>query len=918
MSHCGRLSRDYPLAGVVDTSTALANLESYELMDGSRCGVLAFEVTSLPFHDQVVRVDEKQAEHRDLFHRLVIQLHRFTTATTAAELLFFSEKTENQAFRSRVRMFLIIRSIGRDHGEVEFLLGQQGQICRSLLGELRCGYQVLTQPSQDMAGLLDRLAGHDLYSVVKKEHLVGSMTPVTSYYYLTDLLPRTAAPMDGIFSLLAASDDVALSLQLLPTTLDDDEKFSIQKAANLLDRIAQGFPDDYYGEIRDGLAERPALVYRYYHDYADSVFRYNICVVARKDAALPILAQLESLLSGSAGSGEPTALALFSTPASVVDYRDSFLTVPWNLAHDLSRQQEQSDFWQRDDAPRSIRRLPFLVSAEEASTFFRLPIAVNRPIAGVLTEKPLADPVLIHEGIADPQNIRFGQQRGTPNPVPLGIPLEAMAKHMFISGMPGSGKSTFAQSVLFQLHERQIPFLVIEPAKSEYRALVHLIPELQVFTPGTPQLVPFSLNPFVPPRKVPLHSYRSSLLTAFGAAFDMEGPLRALFTETIQLCYQEHGWRDTSTVDDRVVLFGMHEFVTAFKSRLERAQYSAEVRNNIQTAGILRLMDLINQDFVLFDTTQSVPIEDLLRRPTILELDAIGNAEQKSLVTALLLVKIFAYLRANVPVEHYGRLNHVLLLEEAHVLLGARSRPRDSGQANPLDTAAELVNRVLAEMRATGLGMIIADQSPGKVSMDTLRNTATKVVFKTAEKGDRTALAESMNLGELDEAKLATLKPGEAYVFFERLDTAQAIQTPNFRAERGLQGRISDEDLLERGTYWSDGSRDNRPYPECRLIPDCPQQCSYQLRAEARYLADLAYSRFFMGRNATGAVFVDAAKNLGRLFEGAAQQGLDPTQRQLVFRCAKVHLLRKLHLETNLPLSLSQREELLENPRFVN
>ena len=112
----------------------------------------------------------------------------------------------------------------------------------------------------------------------------------------------------------------------------------------------------------------------------------------------------------------------------------------------------------------------------------------------------------------------------------IGLSLKDLAKHMLIVGTPGSGKTTFSVGLLDRLwKEHHIPFLVIEPAKNEYRALVQSIPDLQVFTPGKNFISPFVFNPFCPPKNVRLETYKSTLKTAFAAGVSMSTPLDKIF-----------------------------------------------------------------------------------------------------------------------------------------------------------------------------------------------------------------------------------------------------------------------------------------------------------------------------------------------------------------------------------------------------
>lgn len=70
---------------------------------------------------------------------------------------------------------------------------------------------------------------------------------------------------------------------------------------------------------------------------------------------------------------------------------------------------------------------------------------------------------------------------------------EHLNKHIFISGVTGSGKTTTSQKILL---ESKMPFLVIEPAKTEYRKLYNFYSEeeIMIYTLGSEDL-PFRLNP---------------------------------------------------------------------------------------------------------------------------------------------------------------------------------------------------------------------------------------------------------------------------------------------------------------------------------------------------------------------------------------------------------------------------------------
>lgn len=209
---------------------------------------------------------------------------------------------------------------------------------------------------------------------------------------------------------------------------------------------------------------------------------------------------------------------------------------------------------------------------------------------------------------------------------------------MLIVGTPGSGKTTFSVGMLDRLWKQGVPFLVIEPAKNEYRALVQSIPDLQVFTPGKTSISPFAFNPFVLPDNVRLESWKSTLKTAFAAGVSMTTPLDKIFEDTIKNCYADFGWLDTYTSADNGEVFNIVDFIQSFQKTFDNIGYTGEV-GNIGKAGVVRLKGLTN----LFDNYHSIPIADLLKKPTVIELAAIENSDEKALIIALLLLSILSY-----------------------------------------------------------------------------------------------------------------------------------------------------------------------------------------------------------------------------------------------------------------------------------
>lgn len=542
--------------------------------------------------------------------------------------------------------------------------------------------------------------------------------------------------------------------------------------------------------------------------------------------------------------------------------------------------------------------MPYVISAKEAGGIFRLPLGNGRISAGLPINDSESASKTYADNLINAGDIEIGILKNSEKNT-IGISLKDLAKHMLVVGTPGSGKTTFSVSLLDRLwKEHNIPFLVIEPAKNEYRALIQSIPEIQIFTPGKNFISPFVFNPFVPPENVRLETYKSTLKTAFAAAVSMTTPLDKIFEEAINNCYSDFRWLDNYTTADKGQIFNITDFIKCFKNTFDEIGYTGDAKN-IGRAGVVRLKSLEN----LFDNYFSIPIQDLLQKPTIIELAAIENSDQKALIISLLLLSILAYVNANYVGD--GGLKNVILLEEAHVLLDASSNV-GQGDANPSAIAQNLVKRMLAEIRSYGVGIIIADQSPRKVSTDVVALTDMKMVFRLVEATDKQIIADSMNMGDGQEQRLSRLKPGEAFLFFNKLDSPEEVVTPDYRLENNIDITLSDKDIGKLTTYWNDKKKNLRPYPECAEVFCCKECCIYERRILAKEIARRIFVKNFKSDmsdfNAIKKVFAQITKL-------TKYELNDEEFSPELLACVKVQLWRKIVYGTK----ISVNEKIIHN-----
>ncbi len=809
----------------------------------------------------------------------------------ALDLTWVTEPVINQPYKARINLYISVRAINQNSTLAENVVNEIMTLISSALDTDK--YEYKKESLLSYHSLLKNINRDNVQAITKEERLEDLQNQYFPICYAFDTFPTDYQDLSRIVSILIANPDCAVSFQLIPTYYTQDELVEINKSNQALSTLSRGVSDQQVGNMSITAADKVSDLYKYYFDNKSrSLFTYNILIFGRgtslTSVSTRVLGQLNSTYKTT-----PNLKFVEIPKSTALDSIETLYSQPWVLNDFIVSQGRNMSIWNSGMISNALYRLPYIITADEAANFFRLPIGSDKVNAGLNVNETGKSSKSYSQNLINAGDIEFGKLKSSSRNDSIGLTLKDLAKHMLVVGTPGSGKTTFSVGLLDRLwKEHHIPFLVIEPAKNEYRALVQSIPELQVFTPGKNFISPFVFNPFIPPKNVKLETYKSTLKTAFAAGVSMSSPLDKIFEDTINNCYSDFRWLDTYTVDDKGQRFNITDFIKCFQETFDEIGYTGDARN-IGRAGIVRLKSLVN----LFDNYFSIPIEDMLTKPTIIELAAIENSDQKALIIALLLLSILAYVNANYVGE--GGLRNFILLEEAHVLLDTSSGGGE-GAANPAAIAQGLVKRMLAEIRSYGVGLAIADQSPRKVGIDIVALTDIKVAFRLVEGQDKQILADSTSMSDIQKSRLAKLKPGEAFLFFNRLDEPEEIITPNYRMENKISISLSDKSIKELSTYWKDKQDKLRPYPECQLCPYCKESCDYNRRVLAKEVARRIFNKHIKAgaKDIEKVVFV-----FSKIISLIVSELNDETFDRPLLSCVKVHLWRKIKYETNIRIA---------------
>jgi hypothetical protein len=437
-----------------------------------------------------------------------------------------------------------------------------------------------------------------------------------------------------------------------------------------------------------------------------------------------------------------------------------------------------------------LGRLPWLFSADEVHCIFRLPIADRSGTWGL----PSA------AGATDAR--RSVQQRDADAEIRIGalhLSKKQLTQHLLICGVPGSGKTNTSLYLLETLwREHGIPWMVLEPAKTEYRGLqsvASLRDDLLIFSLGDERVAPFRFNPFELPEGVNLDSHLGSLLDLFSVSMSMWGPLPNVVEQLIIEAYKRKGF--TILGDNRSLLPPTFAEVASLISEIvPRLGYKKETTDEITAAIAVRLNKFCRgATGRMLNTVRSIPFEQLMQRPVILEMSQLTNSDDRAFIMGLILNRCYQYWTARRH-EATGELKHLLLVEEAHNLLANASESSNQEQANPKGKAVRNFANMLAEVRGFGQGIAIAEQNPEGLVPDVMVNTNLKLAHRVVEAKNRESLGRSMLLTPQQEKGLASLGTGQMLYYIGGSAEPSMTTAPNFKdADNGFNPRLTDREI---------------------------------------------------------------------------------------------------------------------------
>ncbi len=391
------------------------------------------------------------------------------------------------------------------------------------------------------------------------------------------------------------------------------------------------------------------------------------------------------------------------------------------------------------------------------------------------------------------------------------LDLNTLTKHTLISGVTGSGKTNTCFALLNQLNQSKIPFLVIEPTKSEYRHFVLNSPGLKergrVYTLGNPGASPLKINPFEAPEGIRVQAHIDALVSLFTASFELYSPMPEVLRQALIDLYRLKGWdltlnenlREYDSIKDELgdIYPNMQDLYESIEPTAKKMSFSDIVATDLQGSLQSVISGLITgtNSLIYLNGPRLAP-HILFSEPVVIELQEIADESERAFCLGSILLSLSHYAKKRGNSE---QLKHVVLIDDAHRLFESEAKINS------------FFKNILSEIGAYGEGIVFSSQLPASLNSSILSNTGVKGIHRLTRSEDLNALSGAGFLSDSQKRDITTFATGFAITFADGMAQPIRCTFPNSFIRREANGsglEDGDEELLEAMKKFSAGRRD--------------------------------------------------------------------------------------------------------------
>jgi hypothetical protein len=408
-----------------------------------------------------------------------------------------------------------------------------------------------------------------------------------------------------------------------------------------------------------------------------------------------------------------------------------------------------------------------LISGKELTIQMGLPLKSVKGVS-VMETAEFGRNILSNDQSNKGEKIELGKfyHMGETEQKKVKLNLNSLTAHTFITGSTGTGKSNTIYKIIDELRNENRNFLVIEPAKGEYKEVFGGYDDVNVFGTNSKYTELLKINPFKFPQEIHILEHIDRLIEIFNACWPMYAAMPAVLKEAIEETYRRTGWDLDKSIflGENISYPSVEDLVKILPNVIKLSSYSDEVKSNYIGALVTRVKSLTNGLTGQILTNNELSLDKLFKENCIIDLSRVSSMETKSLLMGIVFMRLQENRFANTK-ENNNKLKHVTILEEAHHLLRKSSMTQNQESGNLQGKSVEMISNSIAEMRTYGEGFIIVDQSPDLLDSSVIKNTNTKIILKLPDKSDRDLVGKAANLNDEQIKEISRLKTGVAAVY---------------------------------------------------------------------------------------------------------------------------------------------------------
>ena len=421
-----------------------------------------------------------------------------------------------------------------------------------------------------------------------------------------------------------------------------------------------------------------------------------------------------------------------------------------------------------DGAMENIEVTPgSMVSGSELAIHMGLP---RKSVCGlpVIEHADFGKEVVNYDGNASCTGINLGKvfNMGSACANDVILDKESLSMHSFVTGSTGSGKSNTIYEMVRQCENMGLNFLIIEPAKGEYKNVFGNRTDVNVYGSNPEYSELLRINPFKFPKGIHVLEHVDRLTEIFNVCWPMYAAMPAVLKDALLKSYEDCGWniKTSKNLYDDNLFPTFCDLQEELVEVINNSSYSEEVKSNYMGSLVTRIKSLTNGLNGQLFTSNEIDNTILFDRNVIVDLSRIAAPETKALIMGLLIMRLSEYRMSttkgmNVPVKH------ITVLEEAHNILRRTSTEQNPENPSVAGKSVEMISNAIAEMRTHGEGFIIVDQSPNAVDISAIRNTNTKIIMRLPDESDRRLAGKAAGLKDEQLDEIAKLPKGVAVVY---------------------------------------------------------------------------------------------------------------------------------------------------------